>query len=377
MYYDPVKNEWIRYDPRGFGPSGRSLHTATVVGRKIYIFGGANSTGNRNDTSGFCDLYELDIDTLCWTECEIQNTPPSPCYGHTATYIGDNRILYYGGKGYQVLNTIHVLNLNTMEWKQNAYAGNTLVARWGHSATLHDNKILFFGGRSTPGYHNTIDIIDVEKELIEFQPEEQEKEKHKRKYEEKNKTYEALGNLQTTAAELAELTNHIGEQLLIQKKAINETKNAMLVLLQENQNLKQQLERLAPNYLEKYPINIQPVHVPQHVQRTPEPRNFTRNEVDIKPAGVKPAMPEVIREPPRHEIPQAVKEVKMESNVNMDKSSSGNTSLTGSGNNIGLQGSGSNTGFRLHLFPPPSPVLYSGPQVVDTASNNDEDVVSY
>jgi len=173
----------------------------------------------------------------------------------------------------------------------------------------------------------------------------------------------------------------------------------MLVLLQENQNLKQQLERLAPNYLEKYPINIQPVHVPQpahvsqpvymaqpvhmsqpayvpqHVQRTPEPRNFTRNEVDIKPAGVKPAMPEVIREPPRHEIPQAVKEVKMESNVNMDKSSSGNTSLTGSGNNIGLQGS--NTGFRLHLFPPPSPVLYSGPQVVDTASNNDEDVVSY
>lgn len=53
--------EWLRYEPRGIGPSGRAMCTMTVIGRKIYIFGGANSTGVGNDTSGFCDLYELDI----------------------------------------------------------------------------------------------------------------------------------------------------------------------------------------------------------------------------------------------------------------------------------------------------------------------------
>lgn len=37
------------------------MATATVVDRKIYIFGGANSAGSRHDTSGFCDLYELNI----------------------------------------------------------------------------------------------------------------------------------------------------------------------------------------------------------------------------------------------------------------------------------------------------------------------------
>jgi len=242
--YDPTSNEWYRYEPRGIGPSGRALHAATVVGRKIYIFGGANSTGHRNDTSGFCDLYELDIDTMCWTECETHNTPPSPCYGHSATYIGDDRILYFGGKGYQVLSDIHILHLKTMEWKQYAYAGNSLVSRWGHSASLHDTRILIYGGRAAHGYYNTIDIIDTANELIELKPEEQFKEKLKRKQEEKNRTREAIGNLQTTLSEISEMVTELGEQLVIQKKAINETRSAMVILRQENEVLKQQISEL-------------------------------------------------------------------------------------------------------------------------------------
>lgn len=58
-----VTAEWVRYEPRGIGPSGRAMHTSTPLGRKIYIFGGANSSGQGDDTSGFCDLYELDIGT--------------------------------------------------------------------------------------------------------------------------------------------------------------------------------------------------------------------------------------------------------------------------------------------------------------------------
>eukprot|EP01123_Difflugia_compressa_P010709 TRINITY_DN3994_c0_g1_i1.p1 TRINITY_DN3994_c0_g1~~TRINITY_DN3994_c0_g1_i1.p1 ORF type:complete len:633 (+),score=148.45 TRINITY_DN3994_c0_g1_i1:128-2026(+) len=239
--YDPTTNEWYRYEPRGIGPSGRALHTATVVGRKIYIFGGANSTGHRNDTSGFCDLYELDIDTMCWTECETHNTPPSPCYGHSATYIGDNNILYFGGKGYQVLRDIHVLDTRSMEWKQYAYAGNPLSCRWGHTATLHDTRVLLYGGRSAPGYYNSIETIDTATELIELKPEEQLKEKTKRKQEEKNRTREALGNLQNSVGELQEMITQLGEQLLNQKKLITETRSAMVTLRQENDSLKQQI----------------------------------------------------------------------------------------------------------------------------------------
>lgn len=107
-----VMNEWRRYEARGIGPSGRAMHSATAVGRKIYFFGGANSSGTRRDTSAFCDLYELDVDTMTWSECEVKGTPPTPCYGHSATYIGHNKILFFGGKAYNVLNTLTLLDLS-------------------------------------------------------------------------------------------------------------------------------------------------------------------------------------------------------------------------------------------------------------------------
>jgi len=242
--YDPATNEWLRYEPRGIGPSGRALHSATAVGRKMYIFGGANSTGSRNDTSGFCDLYELDIDTMCWTECETKNTPPSPCYGHTATYIGDNKILFFGGKGYKVLNDLNVLELRGFEWKQYAYAGNTLMPRWGHTATLHDSRVLIFGGRATQGYYDTIDMIEINTQLIELKPEEQAKEKVKRKQEEKNREREAINNLQNAVQELQQMISQLGQELMVQQKQITHMNEYIQVLERENNTL---LEKVNTN----------------------------------------------------------------------------------------------------------------------------------
>jgi len=236
--YDPVTNEWYRYDPRGIGPSGRSLHSAVVVGRKIYIFGGANSSGSRNDSSGFCDLYELDIDTMTWTECETQGTPPSPCYGHTSTYIGNDRILFYGGKGYKVVNQINVLDVKTLNWKQFAFAGNALSGRWGHTTTLHGTRVLIYGGRNDDGYYNSIDTINHTTELIELKPEELAKESIKRRQEEKNRTREVLGDLHTQISTLQLTVQQMGDQFISQRKTLTETRNNLLGIKQENERLR-------------------------------------------------------------------------------------------------------------------------------------------
>jgi len=217
------------------------LHSAVVAGRKIYIFGGANSSGSRNDSSGFCDLYEFDIDTMCWTECETQGTPPSPCYGHSGTYIGNDRILFFGGKGYKVLNQLNVLDIKSMTWIHYAYAGNTLTSRWGHSATVHDNRILIYGGRSDEGYYGSIDTIDYTTQLIELKPEEQAKENTKRKQEEKNRTREVIGNLQTQISSLQAVVQQMGDQFISQRKTLTETRNTLLVIKQENDRLKRTL----------------------------------------------------------------------------------------------------------------------------------------
>eukprot|EP01127_Copromyxa_protea_P019030 TRINITY_DN6095_c1_g1_i2.p1 TRINITY_DN6095_c1_g1~~TRINITY_DN6095_c1_g1_i2.p1 ORF type:complete len:468 (+),score=84.96 TRINITY_DN6095_c1_g1_i2:248-1651(+) len=172
--FDPATSEWTRYEPRGIGPSGRALHSANAIGHKIYIFGGANSSGQGDDTSGFCDLYELDIDTMTWSECETKGTPPTPCYGHSATVTPDETIFFFGGKGYQVLNSINIFDPKTKEWKQCAFAGNTLDCRWGHSSVLIGNQIVLYGGRDANGYHSSVKTIDLGKREKQEKQEKQE-----------------------------------------------------------------------------------------------------------------------------------------------------------------------------------------------------------
>jgi len=131
-----------------------------------------------------------------------------------------------------------------MSWKQFAYAGNPLSPRWGHSATLHDTRVLLYGGRTSQGYYNTIETIDIATELIELKLEEQVKENIKRKHEEENRTREIIGNLQNSLSELHTMAAQLGDQLLIQKNVITETRAAMDVLRQDNNTLFRLLEDL-------------------------------------------------------------------------------------------------------------------------------------
>jgi len=236
--------EWTRYEPRGIGPSGRAMATATVVGRKIYVFGGANSTGSRRDTTGFCDLYELDIDTMTWAEVESRSTPPQPVYGHTANYIGDNRILIFGGKGFAVTNSIHVFHIDTLEWKQYAFAGNQLSARWGHTSTLHyGNQLLIFGGRNDTGYWNTFDTIDLEKQLVEYRAEDALKFEKTREEDMKTWGRQALSHLQLEVEELQSMVSQLGDELLNQQSEgweisdLFSTLNQSQTLVRQNANV--------------------------------------------------------------------------------------------------------------------------------------------
>lgn len=138
----------------------------------------------------------LILDTMTWSECDTKGTPPTPCYGHSATAIEGDRILFYGGKGYAVHNSINVLEVSTFQtpstkqflavksipnvlsiiyflletrtWKQYAFAGNPLCPRWGHCATVHSNgkEIVFFGGRDEKGYWGTYEHVDIGNELL-------------------------------------------------------------------------------------------------------------------------------------------------------------------------------------------------------------------
>jgi hypothetical protein len=51
---------------------------------------------------------------MIWSEVETKGTPPSPCYGHTANYIGNNKIVFFGGKGFDILNSFSIFDVSML-----------------------------------------------------------------------------------------------------------------------------------------------------------------------------------------------------------------------------------------------------------------------
>jgi hypothetical protein len=74
----------------GEPPEARKLHTATLVGRKIYYLYGSSATNFLDD------VVVLDMDVLEWSRPHVV-TPrrPSPRFGHSATLVNGHEIWYY------------------------------------------------------------------------------------------------------------------------------------------------------------------------------------------------------------------------------------------------------------------------------------------
>ena len=73
-------------------------HTATLVGRKIWFIGGADSAGM------YLDVYTFDVETYEWAQPSVTGPAKLPGrYNHTAVLIGKEIWIYGGFTGY--LNT--------------------------------------------------------------------------------------------------------------------------------------------------------------------------------------------------------------------------------------------------------------------------------
>jgi hypothetical protein len=78
------------------GPGARYLHTAWVVGTKMYLFGGLNQRGEPQN-----DLWCLDLseDTKKWTAVPCSDPLPPPRYHSPCELYEGRYLILYGGKG--------------------------------------------------------------------------------------------------------------------------------------------------------------------------------------------------------------------------------------------------------------------------------------
>ncbi|XP_061570599.1 host cell factor 2 [Cololabis saira] len=116
---------WNIPETKGGGPSARESHTSvgcTSLGSpKLYIFGGMQ--GCRLN-----DLWQLDLDSMVWSKPQTRGPTPLPRSLHSANVIGNKMYVFGGwipvpesqrqtGLDWICTNSLSVLSLDSMSWQ--------------------------------------------------------------------------------------------------------------------------------------------------------------------------------------------------------------------------------------------------------------------
>ena len=139
---------WV---PTGKMNIARYGHTATLLGNgKILVAGGGNGSPDAIDSA---ELY--DPPSRSWTLTARLNVAR---FAHTATLLADGRVLVTGGFSHGgFTNTAEVYDPATGAWTR---TGDMSTLRAGHSATLlQDGRVLVAGGQGL-GALKTAEVFD-------------------------------------------------------------------------------------------------------------------------------------------------------------------------------------------------------------------------
>ncbi|XP_066561339.1 host cell factor 2 [Amia ocellicauda] len=156
---------WNIPETKGTVPSARESHTAVVYSAKgsspkLYIFGGM-----RGCRLG--DLWQLDLETMTWSMPETKGLSPVPRSLHSANVIGSKMYVFGGwvparksedlsnvlGTEWTCTNSLSVLNIDTMTWKclvserQEEGKGSGPRPRAGHCGATIGSRLYIWSGR--------------------------------------------------------------------------------------------------------------------------------------------------------------------------------------------------------------------------------------
>lgn len=123
-------------------PVARGGQSVTLVGSRLIMFGGEDRSRHLLN-----DVHVLDLDTMTWDVVEATQTPPAPRFDHTAAVHAERYLLIFGGCSHSIFfNDLHILDLQTMEWSQPQIQGDLVTPRAGHAGTTIDENWYIVGG---------------------------------------------------------------------------------------------------------------------------------------------------------------------------------------------------------------------------------------
>ncbi|XWS37255.1 hypothetical protein CRYUN_Cryun19dG0027700 [Craigia yunnanensis] len=144
---DTATHTWICPSVRGEGPEAREGHSAALVGKRLFIFGGCGKSSDKNKEIYYNDLYILNTETFVWKRAATSGDPPSARDSHTCS-SWRNKIIVIGGEDGDdyYLSDVHILDADTLAWKELDTSGQMLPPRAGHSTVAFGKNLFVFGG---------------------------------------------------------------------------------------------------------------------------------------------------------------------------------------------------------------------------------------
>ncbi|KAK5950435.1 hypothetical protein OHC33_008654 [Knufia fluminis] len=134
--------------------------TTTIIGDKLYVFGGRVHSKNQPYLSS--KLYELDLVRRHWTKVDTSGDVPPPRYFHSVCALGDTKLVCYGGMSpatqshtqsngssepqpeVVVMSDIHVYDVPTRKWTQiQPSRSDSPQGRYAHCATILPSSAVF------------------------------------------------------------------------------------------------------------------------------------------------------------------------------------------------------------------------------------------
>lgn len=144
--------------------TGREPHplvgaTTTILGDKLYVFGGRILSRSR-PAPLTSDLYELDLIRRHWTKLETTGDIPPPRYFHSMCALGDTKMVCYGGMSpstangggdqqaeVSVMSDIYIYDVPTKKWDY-VPTQDPPQGRYAHCATILPSTAAFSSHRA-------------------------------------------------------------------------------------------------------------------------------------------------------------------------------------------------------------------------------------
>ncbi|KAM8834418.1 uncharacterized protein ACB058_017994 [Synchiropus picturatus] len=159
---DTLTWRWRLVSAKGNIPT-LAYHSAVFYKRELFVFGGVRPGPSSADKSCSNSLYIFSPDDQLWYQPIVEGDKPTPRFGHSATLLSKKLLIFGGRKTATYLNDLHILDLGFMEYTAVKCGNMAPLPRGFHAASaVSDNRVLVSGGCSAVGALSDIHVFNTD-----------------------------------------------------------------------------------------------------------------------------------------------------------------------------------------------------------------------